>query len=583
MPRNDMLVGRGRGAWVTHAAAIGLLALALGVGGAGGAGAQTDQRASSLWGAYLAADHAMAVNDLQAAAAFTEQALRRSPGDNNLLEAAYSLILQAEGVVAAVVYAERLVDQNPRATDAGLALIAHHIQLGEIEPVRALIDQLPRTGVAQFAMPFADAWVAASEGSMDRAIRALEELRSTAGFERIVDIHTALILDYMDDPAAGAAYEAVLDSGNVLAIRSAASFFARQGEPDRALAILDEATGDGEAPDAVARLRARIESGEGTHRPIDGPDHGIGESFFQLASALHTEEAYEMALAYARFADHMRPAHTPTRLLIAEAMHGAGYTDAALDAFAEIPPDSREGLAAGLRRARILVTEERHQQALEILGVLADVWPEAPEPLIQRADALRVQEAFAEAVVAYDAAADLVPALAEQDWSFLYRRGIALERSGQFERAEQDLTEAVRLNPDHGHLLNYLGYSWIDRGMNVDEAEELILRANELEPNDGYIVDSVGWVYYRTGRLEQAVEWLEEAVSLRPDDPEINDHLGDAYWVVGRRLEARFQWQRALDHAEDPEDIARIQNKLDNGLQETGILDGFEPDLGGTN
>ena len=108
----------------------------------------------------------------------------------------------------------------------------------------------------------------------------------------------------------------------------------------------------------------------------------------------------------------------------------------------------------------------------------------------------------------------------------------------------------------------------MDRGEQLDEAEALIRRAIDLRPNDGYIIDSLGWVYFRTGRYPQAVQTLEEAIVLRPDDAVINDHLGDAYWVVGREREARFQWQHALRTADEPEMIASIEEKLANGLAE---------------
>lgn len=559
-----------------HASArmrTGALALVLAAGlGWNPAVAQGEQRASNLWGAYLAGTHALEENDLHAAAGFMTQALRRSPGDTNLLQQAFALTVLADGVDEALVFADRIADINPRHELAAMVMLADALDRGDIEAARMLIDRTPETGLLQFALPFASAWTAAGEGSVDQAIRSLEALRDANGFEQITTIHTALILDYLDDPAAGAAYENVSGTTNTLALRAAAAHFTRAGEIDRALAFIDAAAGDGEVSGQLADLRAEVESGAVEARPIATPAQGVGEAFFQLASALAQEEAFELALNYARLSDHLRPGHPPTQLLIGEVMNEAGYTEASLIELAALAPDTQIGLVAGLRRARILMIEEAYDRALEVLDVLHTAWPDEPEPLIQRADALRVQEAFDEAVIAYDAASERLPALAEQDWSFLYRRGIALERSGEFERAEQDLIAAVRLNPDHAQLLNYLGYMWIDRGVNPAEAEELILRANDLLPDNGYIVDSVGWVYYRTGRLDQAVEWLERAVALRPNDTEINDHLGDAYWMTGRRLEARFQWRHALVNAEDADDIARIEGKLENGLDETGIL-----------
>ena len=124
----------------------------------------------------------------------------------------------------------------------------------------------------------------------------------------------------------------------------------------------------------------------------------------------------------------------------------------------------------------------------------------------------------------------------------------------------------MRLKPDQPYVLNYLGYSWVDQGINLARAQKMIERAVELRPNDGYIVDSLGWVLFRLGDFPRAARQLERAVELRPQDPTINDHLGDAYWRVGRAVEARFQWRRALSLDPDPDQASAIQDKISNGL-----------------
>ena len=115
-------------------------------------------------------------------------------------------------------------------------------------------------------------------------------------------------------------------------------------------------------------------------------------------------------------------------------------------------------------------------------------------------------------------------------------------------------------------MLNYLGYSWVDKGLNLNRALDMIKKAVAASPNDGYIIDSLGWAYYRLGRFDEAVAQLEQAVSLRPNDPEINDHLGDAYWKVGRRLEAHFQWNVAYSMDKDGDVKKRVGPKLTGGL-----------------
>lgn len=151
---------------------------------------------------------------------------------------------------------------------------------------------------------------------------------------------------------------------------------------------------------------------------------------------------------------------------------------------------------------------------------------------------------------------------------YYYARGICYERLKQWDKAEPDLQKALELNPDQASVMNYLGYSWVDQNMHLDEAMDLIREAVRREPNNGYYVDSLGWAHYKLGQYEKAVEELEKAVELRPEDPVLNDHLGDAYWKVERKREARFQWSHALSLDPEPEDREQILDKLANGLQE---------------
>jgi Flp pilus assembly protein TadD len=147
-----------------------------------------------------------------------------------------------------------------------------------------------------------------------------------------------------------------------------------------------------------------------------------------------------------------------------------------------------------------------------------------------------------------------------------YFRGIAYERAGIWDKAEADFRKSLALSPDQANVLNSLGYSMIEKRINIPEAMDMIRKAVELKPNDGYIVDSLGWAHYHMGEYEEATKHMERAVELRPEDPIINDHLGDAYWRAGRRLEAKFQWQHARDNKPEPADLAKIEKKLKEGL-----------------
>jgi tetratricopeptide (TPR) repeat protein len=185
---------------------------------------------------------------------------------------------------------------------------------------------------------------------------------------------------------------------------------------------------------------------------------------------------------------------------------------------------------------------------------------------VTRADFLRDASRFAEAAESYTRAIATIPVVQSKHSVVFYFRGIAYERSNQWEKAESDFRRSLELQPDQPQVLNYLGYSMVDKRIHIPEAMELIRKAVELRPNDGYIVDSLGWAHYQLREYDESVKHLERAVELRPDDPIINDHLGDAYWRAGRKLEAKFQWQHAKDNKPEPADLARIEKKLAEGM-----------------
>ncbi len=210
--------------------------------------------------------------------------------------------------------------------------------------------------------------------------------------------------------------------------------------------------------------------------------------------------------------------------------------------------------------------------AVKTLEALAAQRPDRPDALVTLGDVLRRHKRWTEAVAAYDRAVASFDKPQREQWAVYYARGVALEREKKWDLAERDFLRALELEPDEPHVLNYLGYSWIEQGTNLDQAKRMIEKAVEQRPTDGYIVDSLGWALFRAGEYKKAVEALERAVELHPEDATINDHLGDALWKVGRHEEARFQWQRALVFDPEPELRSEIEQKLNQREPPSGAV-----------
>ena len=235
--------------------------------------------------------------------------------------------------------------------------------------------------------------------------------------------------------------------------------------------------------------------------------------------------------------------------------------DLAINVYRQIGSDTPYSWYARLSIADALHGQEKIDEAVGILQAMADERQERSDVMRTLADLFRIEKQFEEAIEAYGEA--FAREDGEADWRLHYTRGIALERAEQWERAEADFLAALALEPDQPLVLNYLGYSWVEQGVELERAKAMIETAVSKRPEDGYITDSLGWVLFRLGDYEGAVVHLERAVTLEPGDPVINDHLGDAYWLVGRKLEARYQWLRALSLEPDAEVEADIRLKLD--------------------
>ncbi|WP_448586389.1 tetratricopeptide repeat protein [Thermaurantiacus sp.] len=294
---------------------------------------------------------------------------------------------------------------------------------------------------------------------------------------------------------------------------------------------------------------------------------GLAQLFLRLAADASRERPVPVAIAFARFATFLAPASPEAWLLAGDMLARNGLGDLALSAYASVPagPYARQ---AAVRSGQVLVELGRTGEAIAALRALA-TGPEATvDDWVRLSDVQRGEGDNAGAAQSLDRAVALLPQPPAADTAYVwFLRGSALERSGDFARAEPDLRKAVELQPENAIFLNYLGYSLLDRGLALDEAETLIARALKAQPENGAIIDSMGWSRYVRGDYAAAVELLEKARAAEPADPTIADHLGDALWRTGRRIEARHAWAAAL--ALDPDDAlkATVARKIEFGLE----------------
>jgi tetratricopeptide (TPR) repeat protein len=301
---------------------------------------------------------------------------------------------------------------------------------------------------------------------------------------------------------------------------------------------------------------------------VANTSEGAAEALYGIGAALSQEPGGEdLGMVYLQLAIHLNPEHPLAIVALASLFEATKKYEMAIDAYDRIPEKSPLRRKAMIQRALNLEVLEKKSEAREALKALVNEKPEEIEGLFTYANVLRAGKDYNEATEVYSRIVKILGEPKREHWAIYYYRGMSYERAKLWPSAEKDFQQALKLSPDNPQILNYLGYSWVDRGEHLDQALDMIRKAVALRPKDGYIIDSLGWAYYRLGKFEEAVVELEKAIALSPSDPTINDHLGDAYWRTDRKLEARFQWARAIEMKPEPEDLLIIQKKLKEGLE----------------
>ena len=293
---------------------------------------------------------------------------------------------------------------------------------------------------------------------------------------------------------------------------------------------------------------------------------GAAYALFDIASLLYERRAFDSAQIYGQLVQMLMPQSPYVLMMLGDiAALNENYPQA-IAYYHKIPQTAALHWLSQMRVAEVYQSNGHNDRAINLLTDLSQQPQTRIQALITLGDIHRRAENFAQAVEVYDQALTGIDVLTEDHWPIIYARGMSLERANNWDRAEKDLLMALEFQPDNPMILNYIGYSWADKGVHLDKALDYIHRAVTLRPDDGYILDSYGWALYKTGDFEGAIEWLEKAVALVPGDATILDHLGDAYWQVGRRSEAQFQWKRAMMNTKDAAFKTSIDEKLTKGI-----------------
>jgi len=522
-------------------------------------------------GSYLAARHAGQERDAAAAAAYYRAALRHDPKNGELLDRAFLALLVDGEIDEAVKHAERIVetDKNDRVAELVLGVAAlKHKQYATARRDLALSIRGPITDLAATLL---SAWSMYGAGDAKGAAAAIDRLAGPDWYSIFKDLHAGMIYDLAaNSKEAGKRLERAykLDPTALRVVEAYGSWTSRSHSAKEALDIFQ--TFDKALPryPLVVEAMDQLKAGEKLPPLASNAQAGAAEALYGLGASLGRRGGEDLGLVYLQLALYLAPNHQLALLSLADLYESVKKPELAIKVYKRVPTSSPLYRNAAIQMAANLDSLNRADEAEKHLNALIKEHPDDLEAIMALGNVLRSHKKFTECVDAYSRGVATLTQPDKSNWMLFYFRGICYERSHQWPKAEADLKKALELFPDQPHVLNYLGYSWIDQGVNLDEGMEMINKAVQQRPDDGYIVDSLGWAYYRLGNYEEAVKKLERAIELKPEDPTINDHLGDAYWRVGRVLEAKFQWAHARDLKPEPEDLPKIEAKLKDGLPE---------------
>ncbi len=519
-------------------------------------------------GSYLAATVAGYLGDNGVAADLLLDSLSHDPGESELLQPAFlfsTLAGRPEAAALAVRVPPSLITALVLANDAAAR--------GDWASAIRNLDALPGSALNQVIRPLLLAWAQQGAGDTDAALRTLAAVGSGGPLASASALEAGLIAETAGRTAAAAGLyrnaTSLFADSSLAAVQEAGGFLVRNGHPDEARAMLQTLV-------QHIALLGMVQPAlfDSLRQPVvRDPKQGLAHAYLAIAALLQDPNnggggkgAKEAAGFMLRFALDLEPDLAPARLMMAELL-APEHPETAVAVLAGLRHDDPLAPLAELRSAALASAIGHRDDSIARLQALARAYPDRPEPVQTLGDVLSEAKRYPEAVAAFDKAIDdrrrqAGTGLSGSDWQLLFSRAVAFDRQDRWPQAKADLQQALALSPEEPFVLNYLGYSMVERHQDLREARSLIQRALDNRPDDGSIRDSLGWAMLRENDVSGAIRTLEQAAEQIPEDPTVNYHLGSAYWAAGRKIEAEDQWRWALVLHPEPDDAARIRDAL---------------------
>lgn len=535
------------------------------------------QSVNSFSGAFLAARTADVDKDYETAIALYRITLQYDPTNTEVKERLMITLLLNGDFEEGVKLAQALKDDPAVERITTVVRGMDAIRKREYRTAEKILVYSGPNDLDRMMNGLLVAWAKFGDGKTKQALAAISDMEGPDWFAIFKNYNAGAIAAAAGDrdTARKRLNDAILDRNGgaaapdtfMRAVMALARLEAREGNKQKALDAISVGENLVSSYAPLKALRDSIERGEKQEQQVRTAAQGAASVLFSIGGALNREGAEDIVSLYLQVSRALDPESADTLVLLGGLAESQKKPDLAIEFYRQVPETSPMRRLSELQLGLQLADLGKVDEAKKHLKELIEADPKDMRSYLAYGSVLSDAKEYKEMGEVYDRAVEQMGNVPNKSqWTIYFQRGIAYERQKKWEQAEPNFRKALELNPDQPQVLNYLGYSWVDMNVNLDEGLEMIRKAVSIKPDDGYIVDSLGWAYYRLGQYDDAVTELERAAELRAGDPTINDHLGDAYWRVGRKLEATFQWNRALGLKPEEAEIPKIKAKIENGL-----------------
>ena len=295
----------------------------------------------------------------------------------------------------------------------------------------------------------------------------------------------------------------------------------------------------------------------------------ISEFLFLISNLYSSQDDFEKSNFYLNLSNYLNPKFKFNLSLVAENFYLNNEYDKVKKILKDFDKDDEFYYWFRVKKeAQIIIKEQGYEEGIDFISSkFYNINDPSLRMVFDIANFYKNSKKYEKAISYYTQIISDLEGDTDIKSDLLYRRGGSYERLGNYEKADEDMLNSLKINPDDAYVLNYLAYSWLERDYKIDEAFQMLEKAYSEKSNDPYIIDSIGWAYYLIDNYVEAEKYLKRAVELMPEDPTVNDHYGDILWKLNRKIQARYFWNNVLSLEDADEDIIKnINIKMIEGI-----------------